>query len=513
MLDSKCRLFQLQKEHLRMRSNHKLLKLFAAFSVIFGFLVEGGMAATINARSASYSDVKSAVASADYGDTVVVPAGTVTWTSQLYIQKCLELKGAGAGKTVIEGSYNGNLVNIAPDKYSCTSGCEFRVSGFTFDGNSTGTQSVGVAVGQGHSLDLVPKNIRIHNNEFRNFKRAGVTFNQGKTHSFGLIDNNRFTNCRKALNSYGWYTYSWARLPKLGYSAQNSLGTVNNIYFEDNIVEVNDNYNESFATISSGHGGRWVARFNTIYYNEKDKYIQGHDVHGNNGSPIEKSCPVTMCDDEQNTCCAAGNRGVMVAESYNNTHYINGAKRTIKGMDIRGGTTMTFNEKYVDPDGSHYGFVQIREEDGQDGICADTPGPSGWTEACDPVRDSYIFNNKNTYNNTEANVYEYSSQAEYVEPDYNYWKYNPSNDGRSGVGVGPLANRPSTCTNGVGYWATDQGSWNSTGADGVLYRCEGGRWVKYFEPLEYPHPYRNGEYTSPPPTTVETPQGLRVVDG
>src|ERR1019366_4836093 len=33
-------------------------------------------------------------------------------------------------------------------------------------------------------------------------------------------------------------------------------------------------------------------------------------------------------------------------------------------------------------------------------------------------------------------------------------------NGTSGVGFGTLANRPATCTPGVGYFATDQGNWN-----------------------------------------------------
>ena len=54
-------------------------------------------------------------------------------------------------------------------------------------------------------------------------------------------------------------------------------------------------------------------------------------------------------------------------------------------------------------------------------------------------------------------------------------------NGTSGTGWGTLANRPTTATPGVAYFATDQGSWNTStsnpygvqqnGADGVLYKC------------------------------------------
>jgi len=82
-------------------------------------------------------------------------------------------------------------------------------------------------------------------------------------------------------------------------------------------------------------------------------------------------------------------------------------------------------------------------------------------------------------------------------------------DGTTGMGFGPLANRPSTCTHVtspdgddgglVVYFATDQGSWNQSasnpqginvsGADGVLYRCSAtNTWTVHYTPYTYPHP-------------------------
>ena len=50
-------------------------------------------AATINARSPSFADVSTAVASAAKGDTVIVPAGTASWTKTLVINKPITLIG------------------------------------------------------------------------------------------------------------------------------------------------------------------------------------------------------------------------------------------------------------------------------------------------------------------------------------------------------------------------------------------------------------------------------------
>src|SRR6266403_1351347 len=58
-------------------------------------------AATINAKSVSFTDVASAITLAKEGDLVVVPAGTASWTSTLTITKGITLQGAGNNTTVI----------------------------------------------------------------------------------------------------------------------------------------------------------------------------------------------------------------------------------------------------------------------------------------------------------------------------------------------------------------------------------------------------------------------------
>jgi hypothetical protein len=59
-------------------------------------------AATINAASVAYQDVYNAVQAARDGDTVIVPAGTASWTQTLYITQRIQLIGA----TTIMGDHN-----------------------------------------------------------------------------------------------------------------------------------------------------------------------------------------------------------------------------------------------------------------------------------------------------------------------------------------------------------------------------------------------------------------------
>lgn len=84
-------------------------------------------------------------------------------------------------------------------------------------------------------------------------------------------------------------------------------------------------------------------------------------------------------------------------------------------------------------------------------------------------------------------------------------------NGTSGNGHGTLANRPTTCTPSVGYWATDQGNWNQNGSgeQGELFVCTStNTWTLYYTPFTYPHPLIAGGSTVTgdppnPPTSLK----------
>ncbi len=94
-----------------------------------------------------------------------------------------------------------------------------------------------------------------------------------------------------------------------------------------------------------------------------------------------------------------------------------------------------------------------------------------------------------------------------------YYYQNPSFDGTSGTGTGTLAARPTTCTTGVAYWATDQGSWNKSGGSnpagysgqGELFECTAtNTWSLAYTPYTYPYPLISGSAPSGP----NPPKGL-----
>ena len=67
-------------------------------------------AAVINAASPSFGNVSTAIALAANGDTIVIPAGTATWTSTLTIGKAITLQGAGVGQTIIKDGLTGTTL-------------------------------------------------------------------------------------------------------------------------------------------------------------------------------------------------------------------------------------------------------------------------------------------------------------------------------------------------------------------------------------------------------------------
>src|SRR5438477_6152192 len=61
---------------------HRILS-FVLLAGVLGACFGAAEAATVNALSCSVTDVANAVAAASNGDTVNIPAGDCTWTSQL----------------------------------------------------------------------------------------------------------------------------------------------------------------------------------------------------------------------------------------------------------------------------------------------------------------------------------------------------------------------------------------------------------------------------------------------
>ena len=322
-------------------------------SLLTAFVASSVDAATVNAASCSRADVAAAISTASYGDTVVVPAGSCTWSSSLTITKGITLQGAGAGATTIRSAAGSNsyLLVYNPDSNSISSDRAFKLTGFTFDMNNA---SGGVHV-MSNSPNMAMTKLQIYSNVFTNTGGNGTSTDLAciqigePGQIYGVIYSNAFTNCKTTTENYGGYENSWNNFTF-------TFGGADNLYYEDNTFSGNS------AFFYGGHGGRYVARFNTISFNSST-YEVVWDVHGNQPGGVY----ATMgCEIYRNAITS--NHGTAI-------------------LDHRGGKCMVWDNTIT---GS--GDWQVREEYDDSIDPEANPQPQH-------VSDTYYFLNKQNGNN------------------------------------------------------------------------------------------------------------------
>jgi hypothetical protein len=482
-----------------------------------------------------WASVNTCVGSASNGDTISVSAGTADWTSngRINIQnKGLNIIGAGAG------TQQGTIGN-----YSCSNGPStitgppfdvffttaplggVRISGFTFHLN--GSYMI-LSTLQGFRFD--------HNCMDNPSWGTGIEFDNtsqtipgfsGIGGTEGVVDHNILINAR--LVNFGDTTSTTTSQGSNRWAEPLNEGTVHAVYVENNtMIQLGTADNN---VQDDNLGGRTVSRFNNVL----DSYFEFHSIQGD------------------------GERGSRLLEAYDNTFTQDGnLVGFVRTMLFRSGTVMMFDNTFnVTGSGTWNGAVvdidNVRtcleghsfpiygacdgtgnvdgNQSGKDGyLCRDQPGASTdsslWTTQTPPAPAQtyapyYIFNNLDNSKGGAEVGWEYNSGAcspgqlanLQVQIGNNRDVYGPipaSFNGTTGVGRGALASAPATCTQGVGYWATDQGSWNSNLAantSGQLYVCNGSnQWILTYTPFIYPHPLVSGGGNQPAP-----PQNLQAV--
>jgi hypothetical protein len=440
----------------------------------------------IQAVSCSQSDVQFAIDLAQDNDTVLVPAGNCIWANSVTIHN-KSISVIGPGKENITITLDGSSAfSLKAETGGSNSS---RISGFSFNvTDASACIEVACEIDEGCS-----QRWRVDHNEFIN--NSGSTkemifgFGNPTCYPFGLIDNNIIHDGRVVVFGETYDTGGNSR-----WAEPLDIGTEKSVYVEDNIF-----YTTSYAAgyvnwIDGNVGTRYVFRFNTAY----NAWTETHSVQGDN------------------------HRAQRLWEIYNNTMICNDAGNCWMPMRMRGGTGVVFNnitngynqdKIYLDNVRSCFDYAPEwgmcngnswidGNESGQSGwLCRDQPGTSTDASLWDfsspaPTQERapmYAWNNKgNGGVEMPFEVLDFCPvNLIHIQENREFYNYTESFNGTSGVGIGTLANRPLTCTPGVAYWATDQGSWNQNGEDGILYKCTSANtWEIYYEPLMYPHPLR-----------------------
>jgi len=500
------------------------LVLFVIYFICLMFFSEA-YAATIQAKSCSLTDVRNAVNEASRGDTVVVPPGSCNWNDTVTIQKAITLQGSGSDSTLIISKFEANgkvpgypFVRWKPSPLDKS--YVFRVTGFQFD-----SQNFTAAFRVDNSYTTFTPSLRIDNNRFINTARLADSPSTepwetriSMTMMFfglvkGVIDNNYFsgkTVIQARRGNSAWTTptvTSWDN------------GTDDNVFFEDNYFYRNDSMNQ---VVLSGAGGSFVARYNTFDCTLRAGYFYSADTHGAQPGPSFSGFGAEMYGNKIIAPNATGQRIAELRGGIHKVFYnksISSVKPYITLWETYSPTYSKTSTRYTCPAGSLYVGTSTCSIDGR--------GQN--------VEKSYFWNNLYgtsgpgsavVYNNLlGTNPYPDPSvtKAKALRENFDFWLPQTSFNGKHGVGCGPLANRPTTCTEGVGYWATNQsctevaddslGANPRTPIQGILYRCESAnKWTTYYTPYKYPHPLRSNDPEPTDPETISAPKGFKLVN-
>jgi hypothetical protein len=241
-----------------------------AFGLVgfFGIHFGHARAATINANSPSFADVRAAVASASDGDTVIVPAGTATWTSTLTITAGITLMGqtttdpvnkTAADNTIIlenvtrDGGGNAPLIVL-----NTTLGKTYRLSGLTFREGSTQGASNGMIQLHGNS-----QAVRLDHCHFDDLTYQNDCITIADWPLYGVIDHNLFDWISNAGTKISIF-YLTAGYGDASWTQRAYYGSEKFVFVEDNCF--NNTSGNVFAGVPDGFlGGRAVFRYNHCY--------------------------------------------------------------------------------------------------------------------------------------------------------------------------------------------------------------------------------------------------------
>jgi len=357
--------------------------------------------------------------------------------------KGVYLKGAGIDSTIIHHA-SSQIFSYAPA--TPADDTIFSVSGFTLDGDGTNTAG-GLILISNSSTDYAITQVSIFSNKFKDTKDS--IYIVGAV--YGVAYANKFDDCQIVFRDLGKNRDSWDNYPF-------AYGDANNFYFEDNeIYHTHGNTGGWVGWVEGGQGGRYCIRYNSWDCTNVTGYLDMLDMHGNQKATGESYA-------------------TMGAEVYENTYTGIGAGLNKRIMYQRGGKLLMYNNTYTVNGGNNY--FHLAEE------YADSLSPTNASDI-QHVNTSYYWNN--LVNGVNKAAWESSDPLGELAENSEYWNYNASFDGTTGVGVGLKAARPATCTTGVGYWATDESK---------LYVATGtNTWSNpaFYTPYTYPHPLRSAE--------------------
>lgn len=407
------------------------------------------------------------------GDLILLPPGTFVWgtsASRLYITKKIILMGYGTN----------TVIRLAEDGPTAGNGVITLQTNAVVSNFSIVAGTNGAAV---TAFTATCNGFRINRITYLSTNYAGYFLYSA---AYGLVDNCDITG------GSGSQELIFARGPTDSWQTPSSLGTTNALYIEGNsfhgagyICDINAN-------------GRGVVRFNTTDGMLK---VDGHGKASNTPA-----------------------RGVRHMEVYGNV-WTNTDKYWTT-IELRGGTGYVFANSVPLVNGAYarfyltdYGYTALWSNfgrvyqtplnypvDDQIGVGMD-PKVAG----SEPM---YVWNNTalgsadwlldwkavpqaaiNLYGTQIGDTNVTYAMTNVIQADIDYFKgtVGAKFDGSTGIGCGTKADMMAITPSkpGVGFWVTDEGTWNTATTNvysGTLYSWNGTKWTSKYTPLHYPHP-------------------------
>jgi hypothetical protein len=431
---------------------------------------------TTTTADAERTTVVNAYAAAASGDTICIPADTVTWATPIDVySKDISLIGAGIGQTVLTCT-TGTCFNLANAGVSGTS----RISGFTMP--VPGIKLTNINPNRYFRID----HNRIWATAYTGLVISGDASLATTVRPRGLFDNNVIEYARHVVYGtiYIFTDDGGVRQHRIRSQAA-PMGTTEAIVFESNTIT-----QESPGPVDSNYGGSYVLRFNTFTAITGAYAFEFHGVQGDN-------------------------RPGQWWEVYGNV--FNASQATFTTGFVRGGGGVAFDNE-VDSDFSAmlnlkverscvdmpvYGFCDgtkiidqnltggegyaCRDQIGRVVDIAEYSGSGAWP--VEHLFPAYSWNNRRPGGGALVASVSYDGctreSTKHSLANRDWYNEAASFTGATGIGRGTRASRPSSCTagpstgshdtRGVAYWATDQGgNWhttNGTSNDGCLDIC------------------------------------------
>jgi hypothetical protein len=514
-------------------------------------------AATRTAASCNVNDVQAAINQAAAGDTVVIPAGTCRWTTSVSWNAPANVTLQGAGSETVLG---GGDATVIIDDYSSNSPLlrlypnasgTFRMYGITFRGGSGGLKDGGLISVSGSSRQIRIDHIHIDMQAYNVLHTGKPMYIAGPLN--GVIDHIIIDLAKQGFIEFDGDN---AGPGDVRFNEATGYGGSDFIFLEDNRFRATRDSASGLylgTTTDCRVGGKFILRYNTVSGAGfaqthptggagRGRGCRAHEVYGNTASPAAGYDPTTQQPNfafawiSSGTALFWGNTSnsasshFIFADSMRKSNATYAQSPTPNGWGYCGTSFNGVGSNWDgNTDANGYPCLDQPGRGRSDLLSGQFPnavnmrtGTISWpNQELEPVREWLnTFVAVPGWGNASSNRFSVASGvANRLAENRDFYRYTPSFDGTTGVGVGTRASRPTACTTGVAYWSTDQGgNWNAvngTSNDGTLDVCTAtNSWTNgWYTPYPYPHPLTQGQGQTSGPSGPAPPSGLRIVSG